>query len=432
MEYSNPNPLNPIILSVSRIESPLPDNRARALCVVSKGDTTIPTGTLPIIIGWLNPADDKFYSDSAYTTEITPVADTIYIDQNTGFPYTYEDSVFVPYSGSIAGFKLVNATDYVSWFASGVTTTNETYRVLTSYFANNPLGNIYVLEIGATGTAGILGSWITNNGNPCYWYGVPQSFLSDATFPTLVSAYASNSGATYFGLEIPSTVIPSQDPNLQALIGSKSLMLVYDVSNATQSLMGAIFGIFGSPIYNVSTANPMTQMQYKTLIGITPDAYSTQTQKELTDFAINFAGTINNKVRVLNGRIANNDPIEFWYSFDLLATQIENYLINALVTGSNVPLQRVGYDQTGIDTLLAIINGRCKTAVANKSVTEFGENLDTATNQIVGNGTFSAIPYYTYIEQSPTDYTNGIYNGFSGVVRIGKYFRQVQINVAIN
>ncbi|WP_187846675.1 hypothetical protein, partial [Helicobacter pylori] len=116
-----------------------------------------------------------------------------------------------------------------------------------------------------------------------------------------------------------------------------------------------------------------------------------------------------------------------WYSYRYTAMMIKDgitqYMMNS--ANSNRPLQ---YNQQGIDKLNSNIVGTLKLAQGYGLINQFGigdNNEFSATNII------NSIPFATYISANPTNYANGIYDGFSFSVQIGRYFKQIVLNITI-
>jgi len=81
--------------------------------------------------------------------------------------------------------------------------------------------------------------------------------------------------------------------------------------------------------------------------------------------------------------------------------------------------------------LLDVVNGPADYCISVGFLTEFGESLADDMATIVNAGSFFAIPFSEYIAANPDKYAREIYDGISGVVRVGRFFRQVIINVTL-
>ena len=90
----------------------------------------------------------------------------------------------------------------------------------------------------------------------------------------------------------------------------------------------------------------------------------------------------------------------FWWAVDWLQINAKQLLAAAIIDGSNEnpPLY---YNQNGINRLLAILVEIGTTGIS------FGLLLSAS---------FTAVPFVTYTRQNPSNYSAGIYNGFSATV----------------
>ena len=64
-------------------------------------------------------------------------------------------------------------------------------------------------------------------------------------------------------------------------------------------------------------------------------------------------------------------------------------------------------------------------------VTDFSQTIDNTGTTLVDKNTFFAIDYYTYKAANPAKYQAGEYDGLSGFIEIGKFFRKVTFNVTL-
>jgi len=136
--------------------------------------------------------------------------------------------------------------------------------------------------------------------------------------------------------------------------------------------------------------------------------------------------------RGLKGRYADLNTWDYWYNWDWLQINLLNTVSAAMVNGSNVPAAAIRFNQNGIDALKSICNGVCTLGMTDGTVTGFGGGYNITTGLITNPNTFSAVPFAAYIAANPSDYEAGIYRGLSAYVQIGRFIRQVIINVTIN
>ena len=378
MAYVNPDPQNPVILNVAVSTQLSPVDLERRFCKVSAGDTNIATGSITSI-----------------------GADEI-------------DTVF-----------------------TGGHATKETYLWLVNFFANNANGKAFVLEVGAVvgddpGTnIAALATHITDGENVCGHYSVPDVFYGDADFATLVALYSTDDPVYKFSSHITHGTAPADQTGFTALAGKSAWFPVYPSDVATENACGAMVGIMASGLYDVSPTNLMTPLQYKTIVGVTPESFNTSFRTALNNAAVNYVGSIQSVSVLMNGRYADNKSWDYRYSERSTLQDIQNSLLALIINGANVPAASVPYNQDGIDKLLAVANARATYRKSCNQVTDFSQALDNTGTTLVDKDSFKATDYYTYKAANPAKYQAGEYDGLSGFIEIGKFFRKVTFNVTL-
>lgn len=376
--YSNPNPGDSVVLNVSKLASTVVPDYIRRWCLVSAGDTTITEGEI-----------QEIASD-----EITDIFDTS--------TTAYQDT--------------------------------ETYKILVAYFSNNANGTINVLEVGSTSVADSvagLSTFLTAGINLCYHYICPSSFYTEATFVTLVTLYNSDTSATYFEFMITYGSTPTSDTDFANYIGLKSCFAVYPTSDTDVSTVGEMAGKMASSLYDLSTSNKLTMLQWKSLASASAEDLTTSFRTDLVNNAVNFVGQLIGNDVIFNGRYLDNTPFDYWYAWDWIMFDLEAYLQTALYNSSNTPSAVIQYNQSGIDKLLGVINQRLNTGKKIGAINEFAESIDNTGTELVNTGSFLATDFQTYKTDYPSNYSAGIYDGFSGYIMIMNFFRQVTINITL-
>lgn len=389
MAFSNVDPNVPVTINVSRILAADSTDFLRRFCVVSNGDSNIEVGKSVVIS----------------QAEI----DTV--------------------------FNLVN--DQPGYYDTFL------YRFLSNYFANNSTGTVTVLETGSVSTEEpartidecikVLSDYIADGTDRHYMYAVPNSFYVEDSFVTLAKGYAGITAAQYFAVEFPSGSFPDSDATFAKYAGLKSVFSVISSrsnGNAWGENLGAFVGRIASPIYNISATNPNTPLNYKTIVGGYLEKFSTSYRLLLNNAPINYVGYQLGSNCIYNGRYLDNTSFDFYYALDWFIANAKSALTSAIVNGANVPSAVIKYNQDGIDKLLSVLNQIANNGVANGTITAFAESLSSV-GELQEIGTFAAIPFETYKLQNPTNYAKEIYDGFSGVIRIGRFFRQVVFNLTI-
>ena len=325
-------------------------------------------------------------------------------------------------------YKAVTISNWTTVF-TGDKSTTETYLWLQAFFNQAPGATAYVLE--AT-TVSDLTAFIATGVAPMYFYSVPSAWYTDSSFVTLVKAHTGESNLLRFAVEITHGHSPVGDSNFTAYASADSLYPIYGNAVATESVLGQHLGRMASSVYDLSSANPMTMLNYKTLNGATAEVLDDTLRQDLNNSGVNYNGEINGQVCIFNGRYADLSTWDFRYNLDWLQITLSNSFITAIVNGSNVPAAALRYDQNGIDSTKSIANGVSNTGKVYGTVTEFGSDYNIQTGQIENKGTWGAISFYTYIADNPSDYAAGIYQGLYAYILIGKFIRKVVLNVTIS
>lgn len=378
MAYVNPDPQNPIVLNVAVSTNLTPVDLERRFCRVSTGDTTLTTGQIRGI-----------------------------------------------------------TADEISDIFTGTYTAKETYLWLVNFFANNANGTAFVLEVGAVveGDPGTniaaLATHITNGVDVCGHYSVPDSFYADADFATLVTTYATDDPVYKFSCHITHGTAPADQTAFAGLTGKSNWFPVYPSAVSTENACGAMVGIMASTVYDVSPTNLMTPLQYKKVVGVTAEAFNSTMRTALTNNAVNFVGSIQSVTVLMNGRYGDNKSWDYRFSERVTLQDIQNSLLALIINGANVPAASVPYNQEGIDKLLAVANSRGTFRKSCNMITDFSQTLDNTGTLLVDKDTFKATDYYTYKAANPTKYAAGEYDGLSGIIEIGKFFRKVTFNVTL-
>lgn len=380
-EYSNPNPSESVVLNVSKLEAAASSDYIRRICIVSVGDTTITTGEI-----------QEISSD-----EVTDIFDT-------------------------------STDDYL---------TTETYLNLVAYFANNSNGTVNVFEAGAvvdsdpTDNIGVLSDFITAGISLCYWYVCPEIFYGNAAFVTLMSGLSGYTDATYFAFMITYGETPTSSTDFADVVGYKAAFAVYPTESTDTATVGEMAGIVGSSKYDISSSNKLTMLQWKKLANADAEDLTTSFQTDLVNNAVNFVGTKIGYNVIFNGRYLDNTAFDYWYAWDKIMLDLQTALETAMYNSSNTPSAVIQYNQNGINKLLNIINNVLNTGIKEGTITAFSETVDDTGTVMENTGTFLATDFQTYKSDYPSNYAAGIYDGFSGYIEIGKFFRKVTLNITL-
>lgn len=198
--------------------------------------------------------------------------------------------------------------------------------------------------------------------------------------------------------------------------------------------------------YAPSTTNKVTPTAFSFLTGVTP--FPTQGNGSLLAAlkaaGVNTVGTgaeggISNAI--LNwGTTMDGRDFTYWYSVDWVQINVDLAIANAIINGSNNPINPLYYNQDGINRLQQVA-----ARVMNNGVT-FGLVLGAvkqtqfdgpALGAALSAGTFdnltdvNAIPFVPYSAANPNDYAIGQYNGLSTEYTPARGFVGITYNINV-
>lgn len=199
--------------------------------------------------------------------------------------------------------------------------------------------------------------------------------------------------------------------------------------------------------YAPSAANLMTPFAFSYLFGVTP--WVTQGNSNVLP-ALQAAG-VNYVLADIEGGITDTSlywgttmdgqDFSWWYSADWIQINLDLSLSNAVINGSNNPLNPLAYSQNGINTLQDVAVGVVSNAVsfnlANGSVTQtaltgtaFASNIEDGDYQ--DQNVVNAVPLIPYLQGSPGDYRLRRYAGLGVMFIPQNGFINIIVNLSIS
>lgn len=299
------------------------------------------------------------------------------------------------------------------------------------FFSLNPTGVLTIIEVGAK-TDGETevekikpiidgGLYATY----CLWLSFSDSIADyKASLKTLFSSYSGEGVIQHFGIEV-------KKENVADLEDFKGLESVFLFVRGSVSTCGRVAGVMSGSLYAITQQNKMTPLQYKKVSGAEVLELSTTELQTYAENNYNFIATFNGEPCIMVGKYANGTAWDYRFSADTFLIRANAFLVSRLYSGANVPASRIAYTQKGIEQLLAVVNGQASWCVDAGLLSNFGEGLADDGVSLVNEGTFYAVDFKTYIAQNPDKYAEGVYEGISGALQVGRYFRQVVINVVL-
>ena len=286
-----------------------------------------------------------------------------------------------------------------------------------------------------------LAYFIKNGKNRQYIFVLNEQINTSSYLKTLLNQFSGINDAVYFFVDfrlndfiLPDDELPAYAFNLKQWNTNtpqdkSAVMFIDNGKNKEFTLASAVAGLFASNMFDISLNNPCSPFNYKTLAGFEFDELPRINKADFIDKSFNFIDEIAGQRTFLNGRCKDTYPLDFWYQWDYLALNLDTSLKNLILNGANNPLYAIRYNQTGIDTIKASLLSTLNNAKSLGLIDSFCESLNPATGEMVNFDSIVCIPFAEYIATNPDDYQNEIYGGASFVVRIGRYIRQLIIQV---
>jgi hypothetical protein len=425
--------INIVTVNVTQNIAPTPNQLQRTGAFVSQGATNLPTGTSALLY---QASDLTAILGSAITiTNLTWSAGKATVTLNAPHGIIIGDSILGIVSGMTPtgynGVWTITATGANTFQYTvanfGVATvfgayteedTQELIAMVTTYFAQGSQNAVYVLELG-TGTPAegvvALNTYINDPAIQFYGYVLPYTWATETTAVTLARNHSSTTGLMYFWVSVTGT-------QYTIWSGVKSAVLMYYDPLTTPATEFAICSMFWVAMnYNPSNTNKVTPMAFSYVVGVTAPVLTKAKQQTLKTNNVNYIGTgaeggISNKI-ILWGTTADGRDYTYWYSVDWVQINININLSNAIINGSNNPINPLYYNQDGINRLQTVAQGTMNSGIS------YGLVLAPATVQ--------AVPFVTYVQTNPSDYPIGKYAGLSVTYTPNRGFVEIIFNVNV-
>lgn len=249
-----------------------------------------------------------------------------------------------------------------------------------------------------------------------YAYLVPEAWKGDPDFITLAKLYTANDAKQYFFVLEDTPV----DTNYVTPYSSiKSIVAMADDSYpATNAAAAAMWNfVSASP----SEVNKVPPMAFRFLLAVNANKAKDNILKTMVAQNINYVDTgaeggISNTILV-KGVTSDGQDMTYWYSVDWVQINVDMMLANAVINGSNNPINPLYYNQDGIDRLQMVAQGVFNTGVSYGLV-----NGQTPVN---------AISFKQYTKDNPNDYGIGRYAGLSATYTPMRGFTAIVFNINV-
>lgn len=370
-----PNPMNPVIINISQSVVAESDTRLRTYAVVSCGDTSLSAG----------------------------------------------DTIFV------------NASDYPS------TVTNNqslTYKFLQTFFGqpNNQNKQCLIVELTsaeqASSQIATLQNYLQTSTTLAYGYYLPQTLVADSSITDFLANFNNLNDSTYFFFDMENKNPATSTIWTTNVNGAKCVMGCYpNITSANYLPSGAVMGVLSSTSYDISIANKLSDLDNKECGVVSAVTLNQTDSTNCANAPCSFFSNFGTNTYILGGRMADG---KYWterFAFDTTISRIENVLKASFINSSNIPNTAFTFDNKGIATLAQVIINELNNCKSLGFLSEFGASLNTTNNTITGKGTIGAVSAEDWQQSNPTDYQNGVYGGFSFVIKTQRFIQQVILNI---
>ncbi|HDT2078334.1 TPA: hypothetical protein RCG84_004586 [Enterobacter roggenkampii] len=434
---------NIVTVNVSQTIGATPSNLQQMSAVLSFGATFQEAGkpvllTQPSDISDLvnNPISSLTAEAASFGSDFTlvlPFTNSINRDPGSEVQITIQKCSPNTWNGTHLATVVDSKT--LSWTVPGSTldgqpTTVGTFSLIGSealvtavdtFFAQGNSVGTYLLELGyqddlPKNEVAALKTYMQEPLKRFYAYLVPENWKANADFINLAKLYTANEAKQYFFV-LEDT--PDDTNYVTPYAGIKSIIAMaddtYPVTNAAAAAMWNL--VSASP----SEINKVPPMAFRYLQAVNANAAKASILTTMVKQNINYVDTgaeggISNTMLV-KGVTSDGNDMTYWYSVDWVQINVDMMLANAVINGSNNPINPLYYNQDGIDRLQQVAQGVFNTGVSYGLV-----NGQTPVN---------AVPFKTYVKNNPNDYGIGRYAGLSATYTPMRGFVEIIFNINV-
>lgn len=443
-----------VVVNVSQTIAPTPNKLQQTGAMISQGGTTTAVGTSTL----LTQASDltAILAGAKTITTITWSGGTATVTTSAPHGFATGDRVTIAgqtptgYNGTYA-ITVTGATTFTYALVSnpgvqtvaGVATDEDVQQLtamVTTFFAQGANTSVYVLELGHGSAAdGVsdLSDYIIANPGAYYAYLVPRLWDDESTFKTLVETYTSNTAKLYF-------FTPVQLANYADFIAIKSVYMMIEAPTipSTEFTVAGDFYWYLSQRPSSTNKVPPASFGYRigvTVYPVTPTQKATFKDAHLNYITTAAEGGISNKM-VVWGTFADGRPMNYWYSVDWVQINLQLFVANEIINGSNTSISPLYYNQAGIDRLQnrsvngmgqAVSNGLALGNVLATKLTQEEFIINLNDGKYAGNVVVNAVPFGPYNAANPSHYALGEYDGLTAVYTPLRGFEQIIFNVNV-
>ncbi|WP_324028585.1 hypothetical protein GC087_14450 [Pantoea sp. JZ2] len=290
-----------------------------------------------------------------------------------------------------------------------------------TFFAQGSSVGTYLLELGfqddlPKDEVAALKTYMQEPVKRFYAYLVPEAWKANDDFITLAKLYTSNESMQYF-FALEDT--PDDTNYVTPYAGIKSIIAMADDTYPVTNAAAAAMWNFVSP--SPSEINKVPPMAFRYLQAVNANKAKASILTTMVKQNINYVDTgaeggIANTMLV-KGVTSDGNDMTYWYSVDWVQINVDMMLANAVINGSNNPINPLYYNQDGIDRLQQVAQGVFNTGVSYGLV-----NGQTPVN---------AVAFKTYVKNNPNDYGIGRYAGLSATYTPMRGFTAIIFNINV-
>jgi hypothetical protein len=290
-----------------------------------------------------------------------------------------------------------------------------------AFFAQGRSVGTYLLELGHHGDSAAddvaaLKAYIQEPLTRFYAYLVPEAWKGHAGFIALAKLYTSNESMQYFF--VPEST-PVDTLYVTPYDNIKSVIAVADDSfPETNAAAAAMWNLVSA---SPSEINKVPPMAFRYLQAVNASKAKDSILRTMAEQSINYVDTGAEggiaSTMLVRGVTGDGKDMTYWYSVDWVQINVDRALANAVINGSNNPINPLYYDQDGIDRLQQRAQGVFNTGGSYGLVN--------------GAPVVRAIPFRTYTRDNPDDYATGRYAGFSASYTPMRGFTDIIFNINV-
>ncbi len=297
---------------------------------------------------------------------------------------------------------------------------HELVTAVDTFFGQGNSVGTYLLELGwqddIPAQTVALKAYMDDPLKRFYAYLVPEAWDSDQSFINLAKLYTADTAMQYF---FTLTETPADTSYVSPYAGIKSIISTADDTwPATNAAAAAMWNLVSA---SPSEINKVPPMAFRYLQAVNANKAKASILATLAKQNVNYVDTgaeggISNTILV-KGVTGDGNDMTYWYSVDWVQINVDLQLANAVINGSNNPINPLYYNQDGIDRLQQKAQGVFNTGISYGLVN--------------GPAPVSAISYKTYIKDNPNDYGIGRYAGLSATYTPMRGFVAITFNINV-